>query len=395
MGNLIRPILVLTAFTLFLGGRFSFSQSAHPLKPGDPMPGITAAETQSFLQGQEAFMQVLEPEQGLGPAFNGTSCAGCHNVPAVGGSGGLTVIRAGLRDSDGKFHVLRGSTLFQISSTPDYRCQVQIPPEANVIARRISSAVFGLGLIEAIPDDTLLALQDPDDSNGDGVHGRAALITDVATGLQRVGRFGWKAQHATLLAFAADAYRSEIGITNDLFPDELAAGVDPEQLKICDLTPDPEDVRDRKTGLRSIDKLAAFLKYLAPVERGPVNDSVRAGEALFFSAGCTSCHTPVLTTGASSNPIFDQKPVALYSDLLLHDLYAGDGIEQGAAGAGEIRTTPLWGLRFRRPLWHDGSSATVHDAILRHGGEGQSASDNYLNLSADQKSLLLAFLGSL
>jgi CxxC motif-containing protein (DUF1111 family) len=247
-------------------------------------------------------------------------------VPAVGGSGSVTAVRAGLRDADGKFHVLLGSTLFQMSSTPDYRCQVKIPAEANVIAKRSSGALFGLGLIEAIPDETLLALEDPDDTDQDGIYGRAAIIIDVATGFQRVGRFGWKSQHATLLAFAADAYRSEMGITNELFPNELAPGIDPQQLKLCKLTPDPEDVRDRKTGLRSIDKLASFLKYLAPVERGPVDETVRAGEALFAWSGCTACHRPLLTTGASSNAIFDHKPVALYSDLLLHDLYSGDGI---------------------------------------------------------------------
>jgi CxxC motif-containing protein (DUF1111 family) len=395
MAHKVTARLTLAAFTWLIGGRLSFSQIANPLKPGDPLPGIAAGETQSFLQGQEAFMQVLEPEDGLGPAFNGASCAGCHNTPAVGGSGAVTVVRAGLRDADGNFHVLQGSTLFQMSSTPDYRCQVHIPAEANVIARRSSNALFGLGLIEAISDETLLALQDPGDLNQDGVHGQAAMITDVATGLQRVGRFGWKAQHATLLAFAADAYRSEMGITNELFPDELAPGVDPQQLKVCNLVPNPKDVRDRKTGLRSIDKLAAFLKYLAPIPRGPVDETVRAGEGLFAWSGCIACHAPILMTGASSSAAIDHKPVALYSDLLLHDLYAGDGIEQGAASGNQMRTTPLWGLRYRRPLWHDGSIATIHEAILRHGGEGQSAMERYVSLGADQQALLLAFLGSL
>src|SRR2546423_11832413 len=239
---------VLTVSVLLMASRLLFSEVARSGSPGDPLQGIAAGETQTCLQGKVTFMQVLEPEQGLGPAFNGTSCAGCHNVPAVGGSGTVTVMRAGQRDDDGKFHVLRGSTLFQVSSTPDYRCQVQIPPEANVIARRISSPLFGLGLIEAIPDETLLALEHPENADEDGTHGRAAIITDVATGFRRVGKFGWKAQHATLLAFAADAYRSEMGITNELFPDELAAGVDLQQLKLCDLTPDPEAIRDRKTG---------------------------------------------------------------------------------------------------------------------------------------------------
>src|SRR5580704_737720 len=111
MANQLTLRLVLAALTLLIGGRLSFSQ----VKPGDPLQGIASGETQSFRQGQESFMQVLEPQQGLGPAFNGTSCAGCHNVPAVGGAGTLTVVRAGLRDADGNFQVLLGSTLFQMS----------------------------------------------------------------------------------------------------------------------------------------------------------------------------------------------------------------------------------------------------------------------------------------
>ena len=391
----LKARLVLAALLLLIGGRLSLSQTARNPKPGDPLSAITSSQTRSFLQGQASFMRVLEPEDGLGPAFNGASCAGCHNTPVVGGSGSVTTVRAGLRDADGNFQVLLGSTLFQMSSTPDYRCQVHVPAEANVIARRISSPLFGLGMIEAIPDETLLALQDANQSNPDGIGGKAAMITDVATSFQRVGRFGWKAQHATLLAFTADAYRSEMGITNELFPDELAPGVDPQQLKVCNLIASPKDARDPKTGLRGIDILAAYLKYLAPPERGPVDETVRAGEALFASSGCASCHTPLLMTGASSDAVFDHKPVALYSDLLLHDLNTGDGIEQAAANGSQMRTTPLWGLRYRRPLWHDGSSATAHDAILRHGGEGQASRDRYVSLSPDQQALVLAFLGSL
>ena len=394
MGKRTGVWLLLAVGGLVLFGRFLRGQEAR-LRPGDPLPGITGAEAQRFRTGLEAFTDVLEPELGLGPVFNGTSCAGCHSIPAVGGSGTLTVVRAGMRDQDGKFHVLPGGTLFQMFSIPDFACQVQIPAEANVIARRITTPTFGLGLVEAIPDDTLLALEDPDDRDQDGIRGRAAVITDIASGGRRIGRFGWKAQHATLLAFAADAYRNEMGITNDLFPEEAGPGIDPEQLKKCDLAPDPEDIRDRRTGLRTIDRLEAFLKYLAPVGRGPINDAVLAGEALFGVIGCASCHRPVLTTGPSPNPVFDRRPVPLYSDLLLHDLHAGDGIEQAAASASEIRTPPLWGLRFRRPLWHDGSVATLEEAIRRHGGESEAVRQNYLGLGSEQRSALLAFLMSL
>src|SRR5262249_23767414 len=160
-------------------------------------------------------------------------------------------------------------TLYHLFSTPPHTCQVHVPAEVNVMGRRAPIPLFGAGLVEAIPDDAILALEDPEDRNGDGIRGRAARVMDVATGRERVGRFGWKAQQATLLAFSGDAYRNEMGITNDLFPQETALGVDPEQLRLCSATKGLEDVRDRRTGLRGIDNFANFMKLLAPVERGP------------------------------------------------------------------------------------------------------------------------------
>jgi CxxC motif-containing protein (DUF1111 family) len=255
--------------------------------------------------------------------------------------------------------------------------------------------LFGAGLVEAIPDEALLALDDSDDRDRDGISGRAAIITDIATGKRRVGRFGWKAQQATLLAFSADAYRNEMGITNDLFPDELAFGITPEQMKLCDRIPDPEDQPDRRTRRRGIDNFEAFMKFLAPAGRGTVDDIVRAGEALFGTVGCASCHVPSLQTGPSANPLFNRKVVPLFSDLLLHDIGTGDGIQQQAATPLEFRTPALWGLRLRRPLMHDGTAATVEDAIAVHGGEATSARERAAALPADQRAALLAFLKSL
>jgi CxxC motif-containing protein (DUF1111 family) len=272
---------------------------------------------------------------------------------------------------------------------------VQIPPEANVIARRAPIPVFGAGLVEAIDDETILALEDPDDRDADGISGRAARIIDAVSRRERVGRFGWKAQHARLLAFAGDAYRNEMGITNDLFPDEVALAVSPEQLALCDPVRGIEDVRDRSTGLRGIDNFENFMRLLAPLERGPIDDSVRAGELVFNAVGCASCHVPVLMTGSNSNPLFDRKPVRLYSDLLLHDVGTGDGVEQAAARADEIRTPALWGLRFRRPLLHNGSAATPEDAILRHANEASSVRERYRLLSPPEQRHLVAFLNSL
>ena len=136
-----------------------------------------------------------------------------------------------------------------------------------MFARRVPIPLFGAGLVEAIPDETLRSLEDPIDRNGDGVSGRAALVVDVATGERRVGRFGWKSQHATLLTFGADAYRNEMGITNDLFPHEVAFGITPAQMRLCDPIPDPEDVADPRTRRRGIDNFASFMRFLAPVAR--------------------------------------------------------------------------------------------------------------------------------
>ena len=196
--------------------------------PGDPLPGVTPVEFEEFRLGLDDFLEVETSEEGLGPAFNGTSCAACHNVPAVGGTGHdrRSARRpSAVRAASSWRSIASGETLFHLFSVPSHCCQPSIPADANVFARRVPIPLFGAGLVEAIPDETLLALEDPVDRNRDGVSGRAAIVVDVATGERRVGRFGWKAQHATLLAFGADAYRNEMGITNDLFPQELAVGV--------------------------------------------------------------------------------------------------------------------------------------------------------------------------
>ena len=200
-----------------------------------------------------------------------------------------------------------------------------------MIARRTSVPLFGAGLIEAIPDETLLALEDPFDRDRDGISGRAAVVTDMATGQRRVGRFGWKAQIATLLTFSGDAYTNEMGITNDVFPEEPYGGISEAQLRECDLVRDPEDLVDPRTGKRAIDNFEAFMKFLAPPARGTITEEVRTGEQVFTAVGCASCHMPALTTGANASAALNRKTAALYSDLLLHDVGTGDGIAQGAA----------------------------------------------------------------
>jgi len=364
---------------------------------GEPLAGISRAELEEFRLGLDDFLEVETSEEGLGPAFNGTSCAVCHNVPVVGGAGIIAEIRAAGRDAQGRPVPLSpdGETLFQLFSTPLHGCQVQLPPEAVIIARRIPIPVFGAGLVEAIPDETILALADPEDRNGDGISGRASIIRDIATGDARVGRFGWKAQHATLLAFGADAYRNEMGITNDLFRTELGVGLTADQYRRCDPFPDPEDRIDPATRRRGIDNFESFMKFLAPVGRGERGPGVAEGEQIFASIGCTACHTPVMTTSPSRQPAFDRQIVALFSDLLLHDIGTGDDIPQASALPEEIRTPALWGLRFRRPLLHDGSAPTIGDAIQRHAGEAEQVRRRYERLPEGSRHAVLAFLKSL
>jgi CxxC motif-containing protein (DUF1111 family) len=373
------------------------AQAQEASAPGGPLPGVTPVEFELFRLGLEDFLEVEDAEEGLGPAYNGTSCAGCHSVPAVGGISPIAGVRAGRVDLNGEYSDFDSTagSLFQLFSIPTHGCQVVIPAEANVISRRVPIPVFGGGLIEAIPDETLLGLADPLDLDRDGVSGRAAVVEDLATGLPRVGRFGWKAQHATLLAFGADAYRNEMGITSDLFPTEQSFGIDPEVMQLCDPLPDPEDAEDPATGRRGIDNFEAFMKFLAPLGRGPIDETVLVGERVFEAIGCAVCHVPMIRTGASANPLFDRRTVPLFSDLLLHDVASGDGIGQAAAAPNEIRTPALWGLRFRRPLLHDGSAATPTEAVLAHGAEAELARAGFEQLDQVSRAALVAFLASL
>jgi len=368
-----------------------------PPVPGDPLPGVTPVQFETFRLGLDDFLEVETPQDGLGPAFNGTSCAACHNVPAIGGAGTIAEMRAGRRDSAGRFQPLdaSGETLFHLFSIPMHGCQPIVPAEATIFARRVPIPLFGAGLVEAIPDETLVALEDPFDRDRDGVSGRAARVVDAATGDTRIGRFGWKAQHATLLAFSGDAYRNEMGITNDIFSREAAYGVSAEQMRACDRIPEPEDIRDPRTGRRGIDNFTSFMQLIAPVARDGSSETIRVGEAVFGAVGCAACHRPALTTGPSADPLFDRRIVPLFSDLLLHDVGTGDGIVQGNGAENEIRTPALWGLRLRRPLLHDGSAATIEDAVRRHAVEADLARRGFDNLTGPDREALLAFLRSL
>ena len=246
-----------------------------------------------------------------------------------------------------------------------------------MISRRVPIPLFGAGLVEAIPDEALLALDDAGDRDRDGISGRAAVITDIGTGQRRVGRFGWKAQHATLLAFGADAYRNEMGITNDLFPDELAFGITTGADEA--VRPDPgsrgsagsPDAAPGHRQFRVVHEVPGAGRARPDRRhRSRGRGGLRRRRLRVVPSCRRSRRAPV------ANAVFNRKVVPLFSDLLLHDIGTGDGIRQEAATPQEFRTPALWGLRLRRPLLHDGTAATIEDAIgraRRRGGIRASA----------------------
>ncbi len=267
--------------------------------------------------------------------------------------------------------------------------------QRNGGATRIPIPIFGDGLVEVIPDATIQAGADAGGRNADGIRGRVAMVMDPASGVKRVGRFGWKAQQATLLGFAGDAYLFEMGITNDLFPREAASGIPANTLAACDSVADPEDRPDPATGRRGIDNFTNFMRFLAPPPRLPGSEESARGEQVFQAIGCATCHRPVMQTGANENPALNRRPVFLYSDLLLHDIGTGDGIAQGAAEPGEMGTAPLWGLRFRKALLHDGSALHPEQAIAKHDGTAKRVRERFQSLPARERESLFRFLATL
>ncbi len=353
---------------------------------GGPLPGLTSQQTALFEAGKEDFEELEEKADGLGPAFNGISCHSCHNIPTTGGVGNISVLRAG-RQENGAFAEPQGGSLIHVFAT-EPRCQPRIPGNANILARRIPTPLFGLGLVEAIPDETLRRLESV-------TGGRAALVMEPGSRIQRIGRFGWKAQLATLLAFAGDAYVNEMGITNDIFPSEVGTGLSPQQLAECDPIPGNEDPIDPATGRRGIDNFSNFMRLLAPPAINPPAPNQQRGAELFAATGCSSCHIPTLMTGPSPIAALDRKPVHGFSDYLLHDIGTGDGIEQGAARGNEFRTAPLWGMSSRKMLMHDGRALTPAEAIDAHVGQASQARDHFRRMGQAERQALLDYLSTL
>lgn len=369
---------------------------------GDPVRGLSAAQRARFEAGLDEFNRNFGVNDGLGPIFNQNSCSSCHNAGAVGGAGTIFVTRFGRVDKDG-FDPLAalGGSLLQ-SQANSNECNEIIPPQATVVANRITPALFGAGLVETIPDADLLAYASNPPSGVSGVAHMVPAFEDPPMSPLRVGRFGWKSQVATMLTFSADAALNEMGITNRFLPQENAPNGDMVRLGQCDSTSDPEDGPDGQ-GFHFIDRVSDFQRFLAAPPQTP--RSGMSGEALFNAIGCNACHVAAYNTGTAPEAALSHKLVKPYSDFLLHDMgLLGDGIVQGDADEREIRTAALWGIRARVSLLHDGRvlggtfASRINAAVDWHnvlGSEAQDAAESYQSLSAADQARIIAFLDSL
>jgi CxxC motif-containing protein (DUF1111 family) len=270
-----------------------------------------------------------------------------------------------------------------------------VPSQATIVARRRTIPLFGLGLVDALPDSALMQLSAHQHQASPATAGVVAMVVDAATGQERVGRFGWKAQHATLFSFVGDAYINELGVTTPLFPTENCP-----QGNCALLAANPAATNPNEPDNDSIHQITNFLTLNAPPTPppppGPPPPNIAAGQTLFGMLGCASCHQPTWQAGPSSSGAINGAIFAPYSDFLLHDMGPlGDGIVQAGAGPTQMRTAPLWGLRYEPTFLHDGRASTVDQAIRAHAGQGAAAAHNYTTLTKAQQGQLLDFLNSL
>jgi CxxC motif-containing protein (DUF1111 family) len=359
--------------------------------PTTPTPvlsgGVSPPQSDSSdlaTRGETLFRTNFTPEQGLGPLYNRTSCLGCHVAPTIGGSGpeGLgTATRVGRLALAG-FDALigHGGPVARTHSVAEagLPCDLStgIPAGANVTSVRNAPDLHGTGLIDQIPDSEIAA---GSVLHRDGIRGRPHWV-HTADGKSRIGRFGWKADTATLRQFVAEAFHNELGITSPLAPIDFARGGRTSQHRCPG---ESDTVEDDGT---IIDAVTAFVAQLPAPTAGT---AIPQGQALFGTIGCSSCHTPYLNSG--------QQQVWLYSDLLLHDLGPDldDKVVQDHARGRDWRTAPLWGLSARPRLLHDARAHTISEAILFHGGEAAGTRQRFRQLSQAERNCLLAFLARL
>ncbi len=366
-----------------------------------PVDGLTTAELAAFARGDAEFERRFAPSTGLGPIFNNASCASCHSGD---GRGFLDNALQRIGSESDDFLRTVGGPQIQDKAIPGM--DPERVPAGVAVSTRLPPPVFGVGLIEAIPESAILALADPDDRDGDGISGRPNWVS-AATWVPhfepgggsgaRLGRFGRKAQTSSLLQQVAEAYLQDVGITSEFLPAENRNPLASVPVEAVDRVPDPEITSS------TVLAVTHYIRALAPPLPGADTEPRREGRTLFTQVGCSRCHTPSIQTGQSVLPALSNRTVELYSDLLLHDMgdELADNRPDGVATGREWRTTPLWGLRLMRQflngqtlLLHDGRARSVEEAVLLHGGEAQSVRDAFASLSAAQKRALTDFVES-
>jgi CxxC motif-containing protein (DUF1111 family) len=407
-------LVVLQAGALFLLAANLWPQEAP--QSFDSQNGLL--NQRQFLDARKAFEEVETPQKGLGIHFNEASCAACHVAPGAnrlpGGSGPITEIRAGFLGVNKEFFPAPGGTLITTravgNATPEIKA---LSDKQNVRDRFITPSLFGAGFVEAVADEELRRIQHKQMSDSNGrIRGfiREVPILE-APGYTGVGRFGWAAQHTSLLSFSADAYRNEMGITSPLAPNDNTLLGDP----VDDGVPDPED-KGKEFG-EDVELFAAFMRALAapprllPADKKEHNE-IDDGFDVFKSTGCASCHVAEMVTadeGTLLNGRTFKVPKALgskkfhpYGDFLLHDIGTGPTIlREGMPpeSRGQIRTAALWGLGTKlangEPLLHDGVARTLEDAIARHKNTAAPEVEKFRRLSERDRTRLLKFLRSL
>jgi len=461
----VSVVAVLLGSTVFLRARGDDHRSRPRIDPavdpgvrggdpgaGDPLDGLLAGELTFFEHGQDDFGEADGTDEGLGPRFNGDGCGTCHAHPAVGGASPFINPQTLMPDllqgnrlpsfitADGpvrevRFPLNRDGTpdggvhaLFVITGREDAdECDaVQEDFEAQVRRRniifRVPTGVFGLGLVEMIPDSAIRDNLASSNSRGRGlgIHGHANRISGQANHNGNDGtiaRFGWKAQNKSLLLFAAEAYNVEMGISNELFPTERDENPNCQSLPVPNAVTHTENTGSGPTITSNIENFAMFMRFLAPPS--PVTsdfitttahevtaESTDKGRTLFSSTGCALCHTPAFVTGNATVAALSNKEVPLYSDLAVHGMgpKLADDVSQGEAGGDEFRTALLWGLGQRVFFLHDGRTSDLLRAIQEHSSEGNrqyraseanGVIDRFNRLSEAQKQDLLNFLRSL
>ena len=362
-----------------------------------PLEGLTAEEAHQFLLGDVAFNdEVFTAQNGLGPIFVANSCGSCH---AGDGKGHpfTSLTRFGQTDSSGNKYLVNGGPQLQNRAIPGYVPET-IPNGAS-FSKVLPPANTGLGFLDAVSDADLLAMADPNDTDGDGISGMPNWIAlptycqirknTISQGGKYIGRFGKKGAAYDLLQQTANAYNQDMGVTSTYEPYDTYS-----KLEV-----DPE------VSNTTVNNVVFYLKTLkAPMQRNTNDAEVQAGKNLFVSTGCDKCHKPELKTAESSVAGLSNKTFYPYTDLLLHDMGSSldDNYTEGSAKTSEWKTPALWGLGLSKNsqggtyyLMHDGRANSIEAAISLHGGEGQKSNTNFQNLSQTDKQKLIKFLESL